>query len=111
MLRYCNETISHSRIRCQARATALTTALDTGGDTLPARAMLRVACTHAAETALRIVEMLAADAGTIAIFESCVLERSVRDVQAAIKHVAMSANSYIVAGRLALGLDAGTTRF
>ena len=77
---------------------------------LPARAMLRVACAHAAESAVRIGDMLAADAGAVAIFESCALERSIRDVHAAVKHVAMTPNSYTVAGRLALGLDPGTTR-
>jgi len=35
----------------------------------------------------------------------------VRDAQAAAKHIAMSPNNYIVAGRLVLGLDPGTTRF
>jgi hypothetical protein len=38
------------------------------------------------------------------------LERSVRDVHAATKHVAMTPNNYIVAGRLTLGLEPGTTR-
>jgi hypothetical protein len=38
------------------------------------------------------------------------LERSVRDVHAATKHVAMTPNSYVVAGRLRLGLEPGTTR-
>jgi alkylation response protein AidB-like acyl-CoA dehydrogenase len=76
-----------------------------------ARAMFRVACTHAAESAVRIVDMLAAETGAASIFETCSLERSVRDVHAAIKHIAMSPNNYIVAGRLGLGLDPGTARF
>jgi hypothetical protein len=59
---------------------------------------------------VRIGDMLAADAGAVAIFETCALERSIRDVHAAVKHVAMSPNSYTVAGRLTLGLDPGTTR-
>jgi indole-3-acetate monooxygenase len=92
--------------------TQLMTAHDAGADELlHARAMLRVACTHAAESAVRIVDTLAADAGAIAIFEKCVLERSVRDVQAAIKHIAMTPDNYILSGRLALSLEAGTTRF
>jgi hypothetical protein len=40
-----------------------------------------------------------------AILESCDLERQVRDVQAAVKHVAMSPNFFIAAGRVRLGLD------
>ena len=65
---------------------------------------------HAAESALRIVDMLAADAGATAIFLSCPLERAVRDIQAAVKHVAMSPASYALAGRLHLDLDPGTAR-
>jgi alkylation response protein AidB-like acyl-CoA dehydrogenase len=90
----------------------LMAATDVGGNNLEqARAMLRVACSHAAESAVRIVDTLAAHAGAAAIFETCALERSVRDVHAAIKHIAMSPNNYIVAGRIVLGLDPGTTRF
>jgi len=76
-----------------------------------ARARLRTAGSHAAETALRIVDMLAADAGSAAIFEAGPLERAIRDVQAAAKHIAMNPASYTVAGRLRLGLDPGTARF
>ncbi len=52
-----------------------------------------------------------AEAGAAAIFESCPLERAVRDVHAAVKHVAMSPANFVVSGRLALGLDPGTARF
>jgi alkylation response protein AidB-like acyl-CoA dehydrogenase len=90
----------------------LPTATDIGGERLvSARARLRTAGAQAAETSLRIVDMLAADAGSAAIFESNHLERAMRDVQAAAKHVAMNPSSYAIAGRLRLGLDPGTTRF
>jgi alkylation response protein AidB-like acyl-CoA dehydrogenase len=72
-----------------------------------ARIRFRLACAHAAETALRIVDLLAAEAGTASIMESGTIERSVRDLDAATKHIAMSANSYAIAGRHALGLDPG----
>ena len=89
----------------------LMTATDVGGDRLlKARAFFRAACTNAAESAVRVVDWIAADAGTAAIFEAGPLERSVRDVHAATKHVAMTPNNYIVAGRLSLGLEPGTTR-
>ncbi len=85
---------------------------ETGGERLvEARATIRIANAHAAETAMSITDMLAASAGAAAIFESCALERAVRDVHAAAKHIAMSPNNYIIAGRLALGLDPGTARF
>jgi hypothetical protein len=60
---------------------------------------------------MRIVDALTAEAGAATIFEASPLERAARDVHAAVKHIAMSPNNYIVAGRLALGLDPGTTRF
>jgi alkylation response protein AidB-like acyl-CoA dehydrogenase len=82
-----------------------------GTHLLQARATFRAACTHAAESAVRIVDTLAAELGAASIFESCPLERAVRDLHAAVKHIAMSPNNYIVPGRLALGLDAGTSRF
>lgn len=86
-------------------------AVDVGGERLvEARVMFRVACAKAAESGTEIVERIAAEAGTAAIFETGTLERSVRDIQAATKHVAMSANSYITAGRLSLGLELGTAR-
>jgi hypothetical protein len=55
--------------------------------------------------------MLAAGAGSAAIFETCALERAVRDVRAVAKHIAMSPNNYIIAGRLGLGLDSEGSRF
>jgi len=92
--------------------TELMAATDIGGERLVvARARLRTAGAHAAETALSIVDMLAAEAGSVAIFESGPLERAIRDAQAAAKHIAMSPSSYIIAGRLGLGLEPGTARF
>jgi hypothetical protein len=76
-----------------------------------ARAVFRTACTHAAESAVRIVDMLAAETGAAAIFETSPIERFVRDVHAAVKHIAMSPNNYLVSGRVGLGLDPGTWRF
>src|SRR5581483_1979609 len=90
----------------------LMAATDIGGERLiAARARLRTAGAHAAETALRVLDMLAAEAGSASIFESGPLERAIRDAQAAAKHVAMNPSSYTVAGRLRLGLDPGTERF
>lgn len=82
-----------------------------GGQLVRARVEFRISCAHAAESALRIVDSLAAEAGTAAIFEASPLERATRDVHAAVKHVAMTPNTYIAAGRLSLGLDHGAARF
>ena len=84
---------------------------ENGPRLINARAVFRTACTHAAESALRIADMLAAEAGTSAIFETSPIERFVRDVQAAVRHIAMSPNNYVVSGRVGLGLDPGTPRF
>jgi hypothetical protein len=92
--------------------TELMEAADGGGERLvKARAAFRLAGAFAAENATHIVEMLAAAAGSPSIFETCRLERAVRDVHAASRHIAMSPNNYIVGGRLALGLDVSTARF
>jgi alkylation response protein AidB-like acyl-CoA dehydrogenase len=92
--------------------TELMEATDGGGERLvKARTAFRLAGSFAAETGTRIVETLAAGAGSASIFETCRLERAVRDVHAAARHVAMSPNNYIVGGKLALGLDVSSARF
>lgn len=92
--------------------TELMEATDGGGDRLvKARMASRLAGSFAAETGTRIVEMLAASAGSASIFETCRLERAVRDVHAAARHVAISPNNYVAGGKLALGLDVSTARF
>lgn len=92
--------------------TELVAAMDTGGDRLvTARAMFRVAPSYATETAINIIDMLAASAGSASIFETCPIERAVRDVRAAAKHVALAPGNYVVAGRVGLGLDPGNARF
>jgi alkylation response protein AidB-like acyl-CoA dehydrogenase len=92
--------------------TELMTATDIGGHRLvDARLRLRMAAAHAGETAGRIVDSVATEAGAGSIFETSALERAVRDVQAATKHVALNPSIYVTAGRLELGLDAGTARF
>lgn len=82
-----------------------------GPELVPARLRLRTAATHAAETAVQIATLLAAEAGAVSIFESSPIERAVRDIGAAAKHIAMSPNVYTTAGRVALGLDPGVPRF
>lgn len=92
--------------------TELMAATETGGERLvEARAVVRIANAQAAEPAMSITDELTTSAGAAAIFETCAMERAVRDVRAAAKHIAMSPNNYIIAGRLALGLDPGAVRF
>ena len=94
-----------------AETKLMAASVEEGQRLINARAVFRAACTHAAESALRIADILAAEAGATAIFEASPIERFVRDIHAAVKHIAMTPNSYVVAGRIGLGLDAGTPRF
>lgn len=104
--------IRAARTFLTAAMTELITATDLGGERLvQARASLRLAATHAAETAVSVVSHLAAEAGASALFETSPIERALRDVQASAKHIAMSSNNYIMSGRLALGLEPGAARF
>ena len=62
-----------------------------------------MASAHTAATALRIIDMLATEAGAAALFfGSNGLERAIRDVQAATRHIALGPG---------LGLDPGTAGF
>lgn len=87
-------------------------ALAIGGQSLmEARAFFRVALAHSAEASLHAVEILAAAAGASAISENGRLERCLRDIQAAVKHVAMSPHNFTVGGQMMLGLDMTGKRF
>lgn len=94
-----------------AMSELMAASVEEGQRLINARAVFRAACTHAAESALRIADILAAETGATAIFEASPIERFVRDIHAAVKHIAMTPNSYVEAGRIGLGLDAGTPRF
>ena len=79
--------------------------IESGGDgSIELQASLRLACSHAADSAVEVVNRLARIVGAVSILECMPLERCVRDVNAAAKHIAMNPNNYIVAGRIALGL-------
>jgi alkylation response protein AidB-like acyl-CoA dehydrogenase len=77
------------------------------GRLVQARITFRLACAHAGESAVQIANLLAPEAGTASIQETGTLERSIRDIHAATKHIAMNSIGYAMAGRLGLGLDPG----
>ena len=88
--------------------TELIAALDEDTERLvQARITFRLACAHAGESAVQIANLLATEAGTASIVETGTLERSIRDIHAATKHIAMNSIGYTMAGRLRLGLDPG----
>jgi alkylation response protein AidB-like acyl-CoA dehydrogenase len=104
--------IGAARALLKEAMTELLAALDDDqGRLVRARARLRTACAYAAEGSASVVQMLTTEAGASAIFEGNPLERAGRDINAAVKHVAMNPQNYLVAGRVNLGMDPGTTRF
>jgi hypothetical protein len=96
--------ISAARAYLKESMAALLGSLDEDHDELlRARVRLRIACAFAAESSASVVHIVSTEAGAASIFESNALERAGRDINAAIKHVAMSPQSYTVAGRLDKG--------
>jgi alkylation response protein AidB-like acyl-CoA dehydrogenase len=79
-------------------------------DLVSLRAQLRLAAAHGAETALQVASTVEAATGAAAIFEGGPLAVRLRDLRAAVQHVAMSPTNFTIAGRLRLGLDPGTSR-
>ena len=74
-------------------------------DPVEARIDYRLACSHAAEVAVRIVLRVNDLIGARALAESQPFERRERDVRAAAKHIAVSAEQFLIGGRRALGGD------
>jgi alkylation response protein AidB-like acyl-CoA dehydrogenase len=69
------------------------------------RAMVRMACAHAALESLRAVEIAYTLGGGSSIYEGSVLQRCLRDAHAATQHVMLAPTNYEPAGRTMLGLE------
>lgn len=82
-----------------------------GRDLVAARIDYRLACSHAAEVAVGVVLKTNDLIGARALAEAQPFERRERDVRAAAKHVAMSAEQFVIGGRYALGGDIGGASF
>lgn len=82
-----------------------------GSDLVAARIDYRLACSHAASVAMSVVLRVNDLIGARALAESQPFERRERDVRAAAKHVAMSAEQFGLGGRYALGGDISGARF
>jgi alkylation response protein AidB-like acyl-CoA dehydrogenase len=78
---------------------------------IEARLVFKLACVHACQSAVIIVDQMATAVGAIAMFETCPLERRVRDIHAAARHIAVSPSNFGLAGRGMLGVSLGTNRF
>ena len=75
------------------------------------RAMVRLGCTQAAQSAAEAVDLMYAAGGSTSLYETSRLERCFRDVHACTQHIATSTDSYEQGGRVLLGLDPGRAQF
>ena len=75
------------------------------------RMHIHLACSSAAEHAVQVVELLHTAAGTSANFESCPLDRQLRNVRVVPQHLMVSAQWKQTAGRVLLGLPGDTPWF
>jgi alkylation response protein AidB-like acyl-CoA dehydrogenase len=82
-----------------------------GADLVEARINYRLACSHAAEVAMAVVLRVNDLIGARSLAESQPFERRERDVRAAAKHIAMSAEQFVIGGRHALGGDINAASF
>ncbi|WP_050629236.1 acyl-CoA dehydrogenase family protein [Bradyrhizobium viridifuturi] len=73
------------------------------------RATLWLASTHAANAAKQATELMFGAGGSASLDVSCGLERCVRDVHAAVQHLALAPANYQMAGQAHLGADMRST--
>lgn len=105
--------------RCRAASAYMRSAMSAlcacvegeGSDLVAARINYRLACSHAAEVAAGVVLRVNDLVGARALAESQPFERRERDVRAAAKHIAMSAEQFVTGGRYALGGDISNVNF
>ena len=75
------------------------------------RSDLRMAMTHAAQSAARATHMVCATAGTTSIFTSSPLERYARDAEVVTRHNQLQFVNYEAVGRTLLGLESNSPLF
>ena len=75
------------------------------------RSDLRMAMTHAAQSAAKATHMVCATAGTTSIFTSSPLERYARDAEVVTRHNQLQFVNYEAVGRTLLGLESNSPLF
>lgn len=76
-----------------------------GPVSLRQRALVRLACTHAAQASAEATDLMYDVAGGSAIYEAGHLERCFRDVHACTQHIATATSNFEMVGRVLFGLD------
>ena len=72
------------------------------------KALVRLACAHAAETAKAVVQFAYEAGGGTSIYKSSPLQRCFQDVHTAAQHVQVQSVNFETGGRVMLGLEPGT---
>lgn len=73
------------------------------------RIAIRLACSFASDSALRIVDSMYSLGGATSIYESSALQRCFRDMHVTSQHILLGPSSWEVPGRLLLGIPTETT--
>ena len=74
------------------------------------RAALRLAATFATESAQTAVDLVYRAAGGTAVYNTCKLQKHLRDVHVASAHAMVAEPTYALVGRMALGLETDTAQ-
>jgi alkylation response protein AidB-like acyl-CoA dehydrogenase len=85
-----------------------TTLLTTGQVTMEARALVRLATSHAVSSAVQAVDLMYMAGGASSIYVSCPLERAFRDIHAITQHIGVHSRIMHSVGRVMFGLESDT---
>jgi alkylation response protein AidB-like acyl-CoA dehydrogenase len=85
-----------------------TDVMATGEATMEARALARLAASHAVNSAVQAVDLMYVAGGASSLYASCPLERAFRDVHALTQHIGAHPRVMQSTGRVLLGLDSDT---
>lgn len=90
---------------CDEVAAAWRSVADGSVVSVDARARIRLAGAHAAETAADVVTAMYTMAGGTSVFEQCVLQRCLRDVHVATQHIMVAPRLYETVGKHLFGAE------
>ena len=86
------------------------TAVGRGDITTAERARLRLAATHAATSAAKVVDAMYSAGGGTSVYATSPLQRQFRDIHVLTQHLMVAPPTYEVVGRVLLGLDTDTAQ-